>query len=99
MARVLFTISYEIHPEKRDDYLAFARELKNHLSSARKIDYSIFENKTKKNNFTEVFSCKSIDEYEQLEDNEDETTQQLLARLETFLLNGSMKYSTLVEAE
>jgi hypothetical protein len=99
MPRVLFTISYEIHPEKRGEYLSFAGNLRNHLAKTRGIDYSIFENKVKKNSFTEVFSCRSLEEFDQLEDNSDETTQHLLEQLEGFLLHGTMKYTTLVEAE
>ena len=98
MGKVIFTISYDIHPEKRDEYLALTREMKILLTQKKCKDYSIFEQKGKKNSFSEVFVCESIDEYEQLED-QDEETNQLVQRLESLLTNGKMKYSTLVELE
>ena len=97
MAKVIFTISYEINPEKREEYLALAGEMRKHIAGNRKKNYAIYEQKTKKNSFSEVFVCNSVAEYDQLEDDQDEATEQLVARLEEMLVNGKMKYSTLVE--
>jgi hypothetical protein len=38
-----------------------------------------------------------MEEYDAMEDNQDDHTQQLIARLEEFLDKGGMKYSTIVE--
>ena len=97
MGKVLFSISYEINPEKRDAYLSLAEEMKKHLAGMKGKHYSIYEQKGKKNAFTEVFLCDSMQEYENLEDDQDEKTEELVNRLEEFLVNGKMKYSTLVE--
>jgi len=96
MAKVIFTISYDVHPEKRDEYLALAKEMKSHLAGNRGKDYAIYEHKTKKNSFSEVFVCGSKEEYDQLEDDQDEKTEELVSRLEGLLSNGKMKYTTLV---
>lgn len=98
MGKVIFTISYEIHPEKRDEYLALTKEMKQLLAQKKCKGYSIYEQKGKKNSFSEIFVCESLDEYEQLED-QDEETNQLVQRLEPLLSNGKMKYTTLVELE
>ena len=94
MAKVLFTISYDIQPEKRDEYLSLADEMARHLASTKGKNYSIYELKNKKNSFCEIFVCASREEYDQLEDDQDEKTEELVSKLET-LVDGKMKYSTM----
>ncbi len=96
MSKIMFTISYEINPEKRDEYLALSQRMKEHLSGSNGRNYTIYEHKGKKNSFTEVFMCSNMEEYDQLED-QDETTSQLVQQLDEMLLKGKMKYTTLVE--
>lgn len=97
MAKVLFTISYEINPEKRDEYLQLAQEIKQHFAGTKGKQYAIYEQKGKKNFFTEVFICNTMEEFETLEDDQDEKTEELVHRLEGYLVNGKMKYTTLIE--
>ena len=99
MAKVIFTISYEIKPEKRNEYLSLAKEMKQHLNESKGKNYNIFEQKNKQNSFSEVFICNSKEEFDQLEDDQDEKTEELVNRLEQFLSNGKMKYTTLVEVD
>jgi len=98
MAKVIFTISYEIHPEKREEYLALMRQIKNYLKVVKGRDYSFYEIKGKKNNFSEVFQFPSLDEYNNLEDHDEQMTD-FVGRLEPLILNGKMKYTTLIELE
>jgi antibiotic biosynthesis monooxygenase (ABM) superfamily enzyme len=98
MGKVIFTISYNITPEKRAEYLTLTQEMKAHLAQRNKASYSIYEQKGKKNSFTEIFIFSSMTEYDQLEDQDDQTTS-YMTRLESLLANGKMKYSTLVEVE
>ncbi|MBI5476273.1 MAG: hypothetical protein HY964_05995 [Ignavibacteriales bacterium] len=93
MGKVIFSISYDIVPEKREEYLALTQAMKNHFRTENGREYSVFEVKGKKNSFTEIFIFKNIDEYNQLEDNDD-----LVGQLET-LISGKMKYSTLIEPD
>ena len=99
MPKVILQISYDIKPEKRDEYLALVKELKNHFSVERKKNYQIFETKGKKNSFVEEFVCGSMEEYEALEDDMNESSETLVNRLETFLREGKAKYTTLVEVD
>lgn len=48
MAKVIFSIQYEIIPEKRDEYLDVIRELKNLVKSEGLESYSVFEKNLKK---------------------------------------------------
>lgn len=98
MPRVMFTISYGIKPELREQYIGLTQEMKEHFTKVGRKNYSVFEAKTKKNQFTEVFITNSVEEFDALEDNQDEKTEALVSRLEEFVDAEGMKYSTLIEA-
>jgi hypothetical protein len=97
MPKVILQISYEIKPEKREEYIALATELKSHFAGVQKKNYTIFEQKGKKNFFVEEFVCNSVEEYETLEDGTTESGEELVNRLETFLKDGKARYATLIE--
>ncbi len=97
MSRVMFTISYSITPERRDEYLKLLGELKSHFVSLGRKNYMVFESRGKKDHFNEVFLTESLEEFDALEDNQDEKTQELIQRLEECVDKGGMKYSTMVE--
>jgi antibiotic biosynthesis monooxygenase (ABM) superfamily enzyme len=98
MAKVIFTISYDVNPERRADYLALTQEMKQHFSGAAGRTYEIYEQKGKKNSFSEVFVFNSMEEYDQLEDQDDKMGS-IVQRLEKHLAGGKMKYTTLIELE
>jgi L-rhamnose mutarotase len=93
----MFTISYAIKPENRDQYLTLIREMKHHLTMVGKHNYSVFEAKARKNHFTELFVTNSMEEFDSLEDNLDEKAQELISTLEGFVDDSGMKYNTVVE--
>lgn len=97
MPKVILQISYEIKPEKRDEYLALGAELKKHFAGEQKKNYAIYEQKGKKNYFVEEFVCNSMEEYEALEDGTTERGEELINRLETLLKDGKARYATLIE--
>jgi antibiotic biosynthesis monooxygenase (ABM) superfamily enzyme len=98
MAKVIFTISYDVQPEKRDQYLELTQVMKQHLPGTNGREYAIYEQKGKKNSFSEVFVFTSMQEFDSLED-QDERTGELIQKLETLLVDGKMRYSTLIELE
>ncbi len=98
MPRVMFTISYGIKPELREQYIGLTKEMKEHFTKVGRKNYSVFEAKGKKNQFTEVFVTNSVEEFDALEDNQDEKTEALVRKLEDFVDEEGMKYSTLIEA-
>jgi hypothetical protein len=99
MPHVMFTIAYGIKPECRDAYLALSREMKEHFARARGQNYAVYEVKGRSNQFLEVFLTKSMEEFDALEDNQDETTEELVRRLGELIDDGGMKYTTLIEME
>jgi hypothetical protein len=72
--------------------------MKEHFTTVGKKNYSVFETRGKKNHFTEVFITNSVEEYDTLEDNQDEKTEALIGKLDEFIDENGMKYSTLLEA-
>lgn len=98
MPRVMFTISYSVKPDKREQYISLVGEMKRHLTALGKLNYSVFEAKGKKNLFTEIFITNSMEEFDSLEDNLDEKAQELISTLEGFVDDAGMKYNTIVEA-
>jgi len=95
----MFTIAYGIKPELREQYLAFIKEMKDHFAALGTKQYAVYEIRGKKNQFAEVFMTETIEEFDALEDNQDEQTQALVARLERFLDPDGMRYTTFVEVE
>jgi quinol monooxygenase YgiN len=97
MSRVIFTISYEIQADRRGEYLPLSQKIKDYIVQKGGVsDYSVFEDKRKRNSFTEIFTFASLEQYNGLDD-EDESMQNFMALLEPMLIGGKMKYTTLVE--
>lgn len=99
MPRVILQISYDIKPDQLEGYLALAREMKHYFASERGKNYTVYEQKGKKNSFVEQFVCNSPEEFEALEDDLDQKSQDLVNRLETMIEGGKARYTTLVELE
>jgi len=98
MPKVIFTISYDVNPEKRDEFLSLSQDMKAHVMKTNGKEYSIFEQKGKRNSFSEIFVFNSLEEYNQLDD-QDEQMSELVQKLEGLLVDGKMKYTTLIEIE
>jgi hypothetical protein len=95
MSRILFQINYDVHPEKRDDYIATAKELQAYMSGHSNHNYMVVEDKNKKNSFTEVYILKDEAEFEGMEDEMDDTIYGLTTKiLSEFVVDGKTRYST-----
>ena len=99
MSKVIFSISYPIKDEMREEYLETVRELKNYLTNERGKKYSVYESKTRPNTFNEVYFCDSMEEYDAIEDDSDEITEMLINRIvDEFIKDGKTEYKTLIES-
>ncbi|MFA5803425.1 MAG: hypothetical protein WC879_02165 [Melioribacteraceae bacterium] len=97
MGKVIFSIRYNIFPEKREEYLDMVRELKNIVKAEGLETYSVFEQKNKPNNFEEVYIFKSQVAYENFEDNTDERIDILMTKLSDMIKEQTTQYTTLFE--
>ena len=97
MGKVIFSIKYGIQPEKRNEYLGVVKELKSLVKAEGLESYSVFEEKNKQNNFSEVYVFVSEEAYENFDDNEDERIDILMTKLSDMIQQQSTHYSTMYE--
>ena len=95
MSQIIFEINYNVIPEKRDEYLANVKELRELIKSNSGKNYEVYENKKDSNNFSEIYFCESEEEYDNLEDNNDDNIMELTEKIFTeFILDKKVKYIT-----
>ena len=99
MSKVLFTISYEIQPDKKEEYIKTIRELKNLIKAEGLESYSVYENKGKSNRFEERYIFSSNETFENFEDATDERINILINKIGSLAVEHSTKYQTLTEVE
>ena len=100
MSKIIFQISYEIKPEKRDEYLVTIKELKSNLKNNSGKNYNVYEDKNKKNYFTEIYICENEEEYENLENETDDITFDLTNKIfNEYVTDKKANYLTLYEIE
>lgn len=97
MGRVIFSIKYDIFPEKRNDYLRIIKELKNLVKAEGLESYSAFEQKNKEASFEEIYIFGSEEAYENFDDYSDERVDILMTQLSELIKQQSTSYSTLFE--
>ncbi len=97
MAKVLFSVQYDVLPESKDEYLKVVKELKTVLKKEGLESYSVYEVKGKANSFQEIYSFSSMEAYEAFDDSEDERLNILLTKLGDMTIENTTRYSTLIE--
>ncbi|MEE9431613.1 MAG: hypothetical protein V3V16_11260 [Melioribacteraceae bacterium] len=99
MSRVIFSIKYDILPEKRNEYLDIVRELKNVVKGDGLEEYSIFEQKGKENSFEEIYIYSSKEAWEEADEIDNERVDILMSKLSDLIIDKTTHYSTLFEVE
>lgn len=99
MGKVIFSIAYNVIPEKRDDYLSVIRELRTLVVAEGLESYSVYELKNKKNSFSELYLFDSMQAYEDFDDNQDERIDILMTKLSDLIVEQSTHYTTQFEVE
>ncbi len=97
MSRVIFSINYDIIPNKRVVYLDVVRELKSIVKAEGLESYSVFEQKSKENSFKEIYIYESEEAWEDADDVQDERVDILMTKLSDLVKEKSTHYSTLFE--
>lgn len=97
MSKVIFSIRYNIIPERRAEYLDVVRELKNIVKADGLESYSVYEQKNKANNFEEIYIFKNKESYENFEDSTDERIDILMTKLSDMIKEQTTQYTTLFE--
>jgi len=97
MAKVIFSIQYEVDPVKRDEYFSVVKELKNLLKADGLETYSVYEVKGKPNHFQELYTFNSPESYEAFDDDQSERINLLINKLNDLTAENTTKYTTLYE--
>ncbi|MBZ0182289.1 MAG: hypothetical protein K8F60_07510 [Melioribacteraceae bacterium] len=97
MSKVIFSIKYDIQPEKREEYLVVVRELKNLIKADGLESYSVFELKGKQNTFQEIYLFTNKEAFEDFDDDPDDRTNILMNKLTDMIKQQSTEYTTLYE--
>lgn len=95
MPQVLVLIQYSIDPAKREGFLGHVRDMREHAVESLGLDYQVYEDDDRPNHFTEVFTCTSAADYDALDERQDETFRELVARLDRFTDLSLVRYSAL----
>lgn len=96
MAKVIFSIQYEVQNDKIDEFINSLKELKSLLKAEGLESYSLFEGKTK-NHFQEVYQFSSKEAFDNFDDAENERVDILISKIEDLKEPNSTKYNTLYE--
>ncbi len=99
MGKVIFSIKYEIKPEKKNEYLTIMKELKNLIKSEGLSDYKVFEHQSKKNTFEEIYFFDSEEAYENWDDVQNERVDLLMKKLSDTIKEQTTEYSRLYEID
>ncbi|NOX17933.1 MAG: hypothetical protein GXO87_06590 [Chlorobi bacterium] len=97
MCKTVFSISYKIMPEKREDYLDVVRELKNLMKAEGLERYSVFQMKNDENSFEEIYLFESKQAFEDFDDDPDERVDILMNKLSDMIIDHSTRYNVLYE--
>lgn len=97
MSKVLFSISYDVIPNKRTEYLDVVRELKSIIKSEGLESYSVYEQKSKENCFKEVYIYESEEAWEEADEALNERVDILMTKLSDLIKEKTTQYSTLLE--
>ena len=97
MAKVIFSIQYEVEPAKRDEYFSVVKELKNLLKADGLETYSVYEVKGKPNHFQELYTFNAPEAYEAFDDYQSERINLLINKLNDLTAENTTKYTTLYE--
>lgn len=98
MPRALFSVSYQIRPEMREQYLASVRLLRDLLRTNER-RYEVFEVTGKENHFSEILVAASAEELDTFEDSMEPSARGLLGKIEDCKERGTTRYKTMLELE
>jgi hypothetical protein len=95
MPKIIFEVNYSIVPEKRGEYLETIDKLKSLIRENTTPEYYVMENKKISNNFSEFYMFDSEEEFESMEDNQDDETNELIEKLfNDYIVYNKVNYIT-----
>lgn len=93
MAKVVFTVSYEISEPNRSQYLGLVNQLKPLLNTGGTL-YSIYELDNKRNHFQEMYVYPSSEAYEASDDTENAQAEAIIEQIYALAKDRKVSYLT-----
>jgi len=87
MGRIIFSISYHINPEKRDEYLELMKQVRNEIKEFSGQEYTVYEDARTPHLMSEVFYLENEKELEKVKEFQKEKSIESLDKIEQFILN------------
>jgi len=97
MSKVILTVSYEIQPEKRDDYISLMSKLKEIITTNNNCSYSIYETIGRKNKFSEVYIFNSKEDYDNFDDQQEAIDEIVNQINNEFVKEGKISSTQMME--
>ncbi len=89
MSKALFSVSYEIIPDKRDEYLELMKEIKTLVKKAAGVDFTVFEDAERPFLMSEVYYVEDKAKITKIKEIQDNKTDSLFTRIDQFMLDPS----------
>lgn len=96
MAKVVFTVSYEISEPNRSQYLGLVNQLKPLLNNGG-TSYGVYELDNKRNHFQEMYVYPTAEAYEAADDTENAQAEALIEQIYGLAKDRKVTYSTVNE--
>ena len=87
MGKVIVSVSYEINPDHREEYLALMQQVKKQIKSAAKQEYEVYEDADRPNLMTEIYYVENEKEIQEIIKRQQDKTESLLGQIDSFIVD------------
>jgi hypothetical protein len=95
---ILVTIAYSVKPEKLNEYLSLMSGLVGRINGQAGIQFSLYAVDGQKNSYVEVYSCDTMEAYDALEDNLDESSREAIAKIAAEFVTNRQTFTSMHKA-
>lgn len=87
MGKIIVSVSYEINPDQREEYIALMQQVKKQIKSAAKQDYDVYEDADRPNLMTEIYYVENEKEIQEIKKRQQDKTESLLSQIDNFIVD------------
>lgn len=87
MGKIIVSVSYEINPDQREEYIALMQQVKKQIKSAAKQNYDVYEDADRPNLMTEIYYVENEKEIQEIKKRQQDKTESLLSQIDNFLVD------------
>lgn len=87
MGKIIVSVSYEINPDQREEYIALMQQVKKQIKSAAKQEYDVYEDADRPNLMTEIYYVENEKEIQEIKKRQQDKTESLLSQIDNFIVD------------